>query len=133
MAIGFTRNGGQFLPDGEELLNRWIELGSLQKVAEHYKRAGLVNPESHKEISRQAIHQKIFTWAFKSDANLAKLRRVWKNNITSAGLPEPTEEEWRDYAVSKLINRGYPTTVIKFLNSHPEYKPHAEKFARTTA
>lgn len=122
MAIESYRKGGCFLPDGEDLLNRWIEFGSLQKVAKYYEESGLVNPLTGKRVSRQAIHQRILTWAFKSDENLQKLRKAWSDGIISKGLPEPSEEKWRDYVVSRLINRGHPTIAAKFLQSHPEYR-----------
>ncbi len=115
--IGFLRTPGNGLPSGKELAAKWLELGSLDKVSRWLGGQGIVNRDNGRPISRQAIHQRIWEWVFRSDENLNFIKVLVKKSHHSRGV-EWDEEWWIEFILRKAVSHTTPAKFDEWVNEH---------------
>jgi len=129
MTLGFFRTPGHGMPDGSILAAKWLELGSLDKISAWLYGQGFVNSNTGLPISRQAIHQKIWNWVFKSDENIATIKNLVMKSHHARGISW-NEDWWIEFILRKAVknipsknftdwanSRGYGDYIAKIYSS----------------
>jgi len=102
----------------------WIELGTLQKVTNHYHAQGLINPKTMKPFSLMAI----WTSAMRYVLDNPKLTREFYEADLGEAL---SDERWEEMLITRAfqVYNYSKSRTIKWAKTHGLFDKHYEVFA----
>lgn len=115
------------LVNDKETFLLWVELGTLEKVQNHYNTQGIINPRTEKPLSSQAIWTSAMRWVLENPVEAKEYYDAGE------GLPL-SQDEWELWLIQRafmVYNYSKSRTIkwAKHFNLFDKYYHlFAEKF-----
>jgi len=118
----------QRLVNDEKTFRLWVELGSINKVSELYRKEGIVNPKSGKQFSQMAL----WTAATRYAIEHPEISKPIYDEENGVPISEKDWELWRIYKAFKVYSYSRKRCIAwaRRFDLYPKYK---ELFDRTLA
>lgn len=114
MAAGLR---GRLIVDPYTCWKKWhVELGTLRKVREYYRKEGIVNPRTGEPPTKRAIEMSAFNWALNNPEEARKdLDKAWQREGFVL-----TDDEWglTLYKFAKACYYQRPGKFRRYVESH---------------